>query len=158
MPPITSHFRRPLGPPELVSSLLALSALSTPLFSNTNADTANVLTPNDVDQFLQDLARWHESDPDLYSAVMAPVIRGLLFHESLVRPGGLGGGDSGWRGVVSGLEALVSVKGMANLIVNMEEWNPPNATAADFERVSLMGPLCRLNVFAREWVRYRLRF
>ena len=34
----------------------------------------------------------------------------------------------------------------------MLEWIPVNATAASFEKVTLLGPLCRLGVFAREWV------
>jgi ubiquitin conjugation factor E4 B len=79
-------------------------------------------------------------------------VRQLLFHESLWRPEGLGGGDASWRGVVSGLEALVSVKSIAVMITKMPEWIPANATAASFEKVTLLGPLCRLGVFGREWV------
>lgn len=90
--------------------------------------------------------------------ILAPVVRGLLFHESLFRPEGLGGGDSSWRGVISGLEVLVSIKSIAGMITRMEEWNPQNATAATFERVSLLGPLCRLGVFWAEWVRDFLAF
>ena len=37
------------------------------------------------------------------------------------------------------------------MITRLDEWNPENATAASIERVSLMGPLCRLNVFGHEW-------
>ena len=83
---------------------------------------------------------------------MGPVVKQLLFHESLFRPEGLGGGDASWRGVVSGLEVLVSIKSIAAMITRMEEWNPTNATAPNFERQSLLGPLCRLGVFPREWV------
>jgi hypothetical protein len=88
--------------------------------------------------------------------ILAPVVRLLLFHESLFRPEGLGGGDASWRGVISGLEVLVSVKSIATMITRMEEWNPQNVTAASFERVSLLGPLCRLGVFSQEWVCYLL--
>ena len=38
------------------------------------------------------------------------------------------------------------------MITRMEEWDPPHATAFDFERTSLLGPLCRLGVFSPEWV------
>lgn len=37
------------------------------------------------------------------------------------------------------------------MITRLDEWNPKDATAANIERVSLMGPLCRLNVFGHEW-------
>jgi hypothetical protein len=84
--------------------------------------------------------------------ILGPVVRGLLFHESLFRPEGLGGGDASWRGVISGLEVLVSIKSIAAMITRMEDWNPPNATATTFEKISLMGPLCRLGVFSPEWV------
>ena len=86
--------------------------------------------------------------------ILAPVVRLLLYHESLFRPEGLGGGDASWRGVISGLEVLVSVKSIATMITRMPEWNPQNVSAASFERVSLLGPLCRLGVFSQEWVCY----
>ncbi|KIK52087.1 hypothetical protein GYMLUDRAFT_50156 [Collybiopsis luxurians FD-317 M1] len=140
---------RPLGPPELVAPLLSLSALSTPLYSS-NTSSPNTLSPSDVEQFLQDLARRFEPDNEI-DDVLGPVIRQLLFHESLFRPEGLGGGMASWRGVTSGLEALVSVKSIAAMITRMPEWNPAHANAANFETLSLMGPLCRLGVFAREW-------
>ncbi|KAF8631028.1 hypothetical protein AX15_002639 [Amanita polypyramis BW_CC] len=139
---------REVGPPELIAPLLSLSALSAPLLSAPSSP--NTLTPSDIEQFLQDLARRFEPDNEI-DDILGPVIRGLLFHESLFRPEGLGGGDASWRGVISGLEVLVSVKSIATMITRMEEWNPPNAAAFDFERVSLLGPLCRLGVFAREW-------
>ncbi|KAG5651652.1 hypothetical protein H0H81_007932 [Sphagnurus paluster] len=140
---------RPLGPPELVAPLLSLSALSAPLLSGPTA-SPNTLTPSDIEQFLQDLARRFEPDNEI-DDVLGPVIKELLFHESLFRPEGLGGGDSSWRGVVGGLEVLVSIKSIAMMITRMEEWNPPNATASTFETTSLFGPLLRLGVFSREW-------
>jgi ubiquitin conjugation factor E4 B len=79
-------------------------------------------------------------------------VRQLLFHKSLWRAEGLGGGDASWRGIVCGLEALVSVKSISVMITGMPEWIPANVTAASFERVTLLGPLCRLGVFEREWV------
>ncbi|KAJ7250831.1 ubiquitin elongating factor core-domain-containing protein [Mycena haematopus] len=140
---------RPLGPPELVAPLLSLSALSAPLLGSSSS-SPNTLTPSDIDLFLQDLTRRFEPDNEI-DGVLGPVVHQLLFHESLFRPEGLGGGDAGWRGVVGGLEALVSIKGIAVMITRMEEFNPPNATAATFEQVSLLGPLCRLGIFGREW-------
>lgn len=144
-------YSRPLGPAELVVSLLALSTLSTPLSSTTASP--NSLNASDIESFLQDLARRFEPDGEI-DEVLGPVVRQLLFHLSLWRPEGLGGGDASWRGVVSGLEALVSIKSIAIMITRMPEWIPANATAANFEKVTLMGPLCRLGVFAREWVSF----
>lgn len=144
--------RRQLGPVELVGPLLSLSALSAPLLSNTS-DSQNILAPSDVEQFLQDFARRFEPDNEI-DDILAPVVRGLLVHESLFRPEGLGGGDSSWRGVITGLEVLVSIKSIAGMITRMEDWNPPQATAADFEKVSLLGPLCRLGIFYDDWVRF----
>ncbi|PFH54088.1 hypothetical protein AMATHDRAFT_136414 [Amanita thiersii Skay4041] len=138
-----------VGAPELVTPLLSLSALSAPLLS-TPSSSPNTLSPSDIEQFLQDLARRFEPDNEI-DGILGPVVRGLLFHESLSRPEGLGGGDASWRGVVSGLEVLVSIKSVATMITRMEEWNPPEATAFDFETKSLLGPLCRLGIFAREW-------
>ena len=149
---LTKYPSRALGPPELVAPLLSLSSLSAPLISNTSAA---LLSPSDIDLFLQDIARRFEPDNEM-DEILGPVVRLLLFHESLFRPEGLGGGDAGWRGVISGLEVLVSVKSIATMITRMEEWNPQNVTAASFERVSLLGPLCRLGVFSQEWVCYLL--
>ena len=103
--------------------------------------------------FLQDLARRFEPDGELAS-VLGSTVNLLLHHESLLRPEGLGGADAGWRGVISGLEALVSVKPIAVMITQLPEWNPQDATAPDFEFKSLLGPLLRLNVFGKEWVSF----
>jgi ubiquitin conjugation factor E4 B len=113
--------------------------------------STNILGPSDIEAFLQDLARRFEPDNEI-DDILGPVVRQLMFHESLWRPEGLGGGDASWRGVVSGLEALVAVKSIAVMITRMPEWMPANATAASFEKVTLLGPICRLGVFGREWV------
>ncbi|KAH0586206.1 hypothetical protein H2248_007462 [Termitomyces sp. 'cryptogamus'] len=139
---------RMLGPAELVAPLLSLSALSGPLLAPSSSP--NTLTPSDIEQFLQDLARRFEPDNEI-DGILGPVVKSLLFHESLFRPEGLGGGDASWRGVVGGLELLVSIKAIAMMITRMEEWNPASATAPTFERMALLGPLCRLGVFSREW-------
>lgn len=133
---------------ELVAPLMSLSALSEPLYSN--AKSSGILTPGDVEPFLQDLARRFDPDNEL-DGVLGPVVCQLLFHESLAKPEGLGGGDAIWRSVVSGLEALVSVKSIAIMLTRMPEWNPSTATAPTFEKVTLMGPLCRLGTFGKEW-------
>ncbi|KAF9267408.1 ubiquitin conjugation factor E4 [Marasmius fiardii PR-910] len=139
---------RDIGPSELVAPLLSLSALSAPLLSSSTSP--NTLGPSDIEQFLQELAARFEPDNEI-DEILGPVVRNLLFHQSLSRPEGLAGGDSSWRGVVGGLEALVSVKAIVTMITRMPEWNPPAATAANIELTSLMGPLCRLGVFSREW-------
>ncbi|KIO02810.1 hypothetical protein M404DRAFT_27705 [Pisolithus tinctorius Marx 270] len=139
---------RDVGPSELVRPLLSLSAFSSPLVSTSPAD--NALNPTEVEPFLQDLAQRFEPDNEIDS-VLGPVARQLLFHESLVRPEGIGGGDSSWRAIVSGVEALVSIKSIAVMFTRLTEWNPPLATGASIEMLSMMGPLCRLGVFSREW-------
>ena len=139
-----------LGPGELVAPLVALSTLSAPLLS-ISGSTQYALEPSDVEPFLQDLARRFEPDNEI-DEILGPVVRALCFHESLSRPEGLAGGDASWRGVIGGLEALVNVKSIANMIPRLPEWNPPNAVAANIETLSLFGPLLRLGVFDREWV------
>ena len=143
-------FRRPLGPPELVAPLLSLSTLSSAFLSGP-AESSNALTSSDIEQFIQDLTRRFEPDNEI-DDILGPVVKALLFHESLFRPEGLGGGDSSWRGVIGGLELLVSIKSIAVMITRLPEWIPAHATAATFEKSSLLGPLCRLGVFSREWV------
>ncbi|TFK52628.1 hypothetical protein OE88DRAFT_1628311 [Heliocybe sulcata] len=139
---------REIGPSELVQPLLSLSSLSAPLLSSSSSQSS--LGIGDIELFLHDLVRRFEPDGELES-VLGPVVQQLLWHECLSRSGGIGGGDSSWRGVLGGLEALVAVKPIAVMITKMEAWNPPGATAPTIERVSLMGPLLRLGVFEREW-------
>ena len=138
--------RRPLGPPELVAPLLSLSALTGPLLSST-ATSTNTLGPTEVEPFLQDLVKRFEPDNEIDS-VLGPVVVKLCSHESLTV--GFASGD-GWRGVISGLEALVSVKPIAVMITRLPEWNP-DVSAPQFEMQSLMGQLLRLGVFHAEWV------
>jgi len=147
--PLTECLRRTVAPAELVAPLLSLCSPLEP-FLSTPSPLPNQLSPPEVVPFLQDIAKHFESDNKL-SGILGPAVRALLFHESLFRREGLAGVDSGWRQVIAGLEALVSVKPIAAMITQLDEWNPKNATAASIERVSLMGPLCRLNVFGHEW-------
>ena len=146
--------RRPLGAPELITPLLLLSSLSAPLLSTSTPNT--VLGPNDVEAFLQDLARRFEPDNEI-DGVLGPVVQGLCHHESLFKPEGLAGGDATWRGIIGGLEALVGIKAVANMIPRLEVWNPQgeNVKANNFEYFCLLGPLMRLGVFEREWVGFK---
>ncbi|KAI0697911.1 ubiquitin conjugation factor E4 [Cytidiella melzeri] len=140
---------KPLGPLELVTPLISLSTLSAPLLSVASSSQA-ILSPSDIEPFLKDLARRFEPDNEI-DGVLGPVVRELCFHQSLFRPEGLAGGDASWRGVIGGLEALVSVKSIAKMITRHEDFNPPTAQAHTIEAVSLLGPLLRLGVFQREW-------
>ena len=116
----------------------------------------NTLSASDITPFIQELANRFEPDNEI-DGVLGPVVKALLFHESLFRPDGIAGVDAGWRGVVGGLELLVSIKSVAKMVTRMEEWIPANTLPQNFERMSLMGPLCRLGLFSRDWVSYPLR-
>lgn len=144
--------RKPLGPEELVGPLISVSSLSTPLLSNSSSYPA--LAPSDVEQFLRDLAQRFEPDDEI-DGVLGPVVLALCTHDSLFRPEGLASSDTSWRGIISALELLVSIKPIAGMITRLEDWNPEDVTAPGFEVRSLFGPLLRLGVFEREWVRFR---
>jgi ubiquitin conjugation factor E4 B len=105
----------------------------------------------EIPQLLQDVVHRFDSEDGL-AEVLGPVVLKLLTHPSLLREEGLAASDPQWRGVLTGLEALVAHKQIAIMITKMDEWNPADATAVTFETRSLMGPLLRLNVFSREWV------
>ncbi|KAI0300378.1 ubiquitin elongating factor core-domain-containing protein [Russula brevipes] len=138
-----------VGPQEFVNALLSLSALSTGVYGG-SIQNANGLVDVEIPQILQDIV--HRFDPeDGLAEVLAPVVVKLLFHPSLFREEGLAASDPQWRGVLTGLEALVAHKQIAIMITRMDEWSPADATAVTFETRSLMGPLLRLNVFSREW-------
>ncbi|KAI0322359.1 ubiquitin elongating factor core-domain-containing protein [Amylostereum chailletii] len=138
-----------IGAAEFVGMLLSFSSFSSPLFGGSLA-SENSLNDSDIQPFLQDIV--HRFDPDgELEDVMGDIVRKLLFHPSLFNAEGIAASDSIWRGVVGGLEALVSQKEIARMITRMEEWNPSNLSAAMFERFSLLGPLLRLNVFERDW-------
>jgi ubiquitin conjugation factor E4 B len=133
-----------------VKVLLSLSTLSTGMYGGSTPNP-NSLTDVEVPQFLQDII--HRFDPeDGLADILRPVVIKLLFHPCLFREEGLAASDPQWRGILTGLEALVAHKQIAIMITKMDEWNPAAARAATFEMTSLMGPLLRLNVFTREWV------
>ncbi|KAG2051581.1 hypothetical protein BDR06DRAFT_938883 [Suillus hirtellus] len=144
-----------LGSHELLSPLLSLSALSTPLYASTTT-SQTTLAPTEVQLFLQDLvARF--ADPDELFTTLSTLVRTLIAHTLTIPSEGIGGsgGDSAWRGVIGGMEALVGVKPIAEMITRMPQWLGEGfgveVTAANFERLSLMGPLLRLGTFSREW-------
>lgn len=114
--------------------------------------TPNSLVDFEIPQLLQDIVHRFDSEDGL-AEVLGPVVIKLLSHPSLFREEGLAASDPQWRGVLTGLEALVAHKQIANMIIKMDDWSPADATAVTFETRSLMGPLLRLNVFSREWVR-----
>ena len=138
-----------MGAAELVSSLLSLSSLTGPLSSNSSS---NAIAPSEVKSFLTDIVQRFEPDGEL-DDVLGPVIRLLLSHPSLSNPQGIAGADSSWRSILAGLDILVTIKPIAALIPRMPEFNPPNANASNFEYLSLLGRLLRLNVYERDWVR-----
>lgn len=143
-----------VGPQELVDVLLSLSTLSTGMYGG-STPTPNSLANFEIPQLLQDVVHRFGAEDGL-AEVLGPVVVNLLSHPSLFREEGLAASDPQWRGVLTGLEALVSHKQIAIMITKMDDWNPADATAVTFETRSLMGPLLRLNVFSREWVREAL--
>ncbi|KAI1793388.1 ubiquitin elongating factor core-domain-containing protein [Ganoderma leucocontextum] len=133
------------GAAELVPSFMSLSALSGP-YLTANSSGALLDSP-EIETFLQDLVRRFEPDNEI-DGVLGPVVTRICSHQSLAV--GFASGD-GWRGVISGLEALVSVKPIAAMITRLPEWNPETLSAPEFETRSLLGPLLRLGVFHRDW-------
>ncbi|KAG1822730.1 ubiquitin elongating factor core-domain-containing protein [Suillus subaureus] len=144
-----------LGSHELLTPLLSLSTLSTPLYAST-ATPQTTLAPTEIQPFLQDLAA-RFTDPDELLSTLSTLISTLVAHSLIIPSEGIGGsgGDSAWRGVIGGMEALVGVKPIAEMITKMPQWLGEGfgveVTAANFERLSLMGPLLRLGTFSREW-------
>ena len=130
--------------------LLSFSSFSSPLFGG-SLESENTLNEGDIQPFLQDIVRRFDPDDEL-EGVLGDVIRGLLFHQGLFQQEGITHSKPVWRGVIGGLEALVSQKEIALMVVRMREWCPDDLTAATFEKSTLLGPLLRLNVFQREWV------
>ena len=134
-----------LGAVELVNSLLALSS-SSPLHSG--PDSAFTLSPTEVGPFLTDVCRRFESDG--LEDILGEVITSIAHSEATTLPEGLGGSNNQWRNVLGALEGLAGIKPIAIVFTRLPQWNPP-ATAPDFEKVSLMGPIARMSVFGREW-------
>ncbi|GLB45696.1 putative ubiquitin elongating factor core [Lyophyllum shimeji] len=141
---------RPIGRPEVINAILSLRPATDPYQTSPSELRLHSLTQPEIEQLLRELADRFE-DGDRIDGILGPVVEGLVFHESLFRPEGLFNRDSHWRGVVKCLEVLVSVKSIAMMMTRMKEWNPAHATAATFEKVSLLGPVCRLGMFPDEW-------
>ncbi|KAI9465596.1 ubiquitin elongating factor core-domain-containing protein [Lactarius psammicola] len=138
-----------VGPQEFVDVLLSLSTLSTGMYGG-STPSPNSLADFEVPRLLQDIVQRFDPEGGL-AEILGPVVTKLLFHPCLFREEGLAASDPRWRGVLTGLEALVAHKQIATMITKMDEWIPADATAMTFETKSLMGPLLRLNVFSREW-------
>ncbi|KAG8684545.1 hypothetical protein FRC09_015315, partial [Ceratobasidium sp. 395] len=130
-----------LGAQELLPSLLSLS--SAPLNAGS---TALGLGAGDVENFVGDLAKRFAEDglEEIFGGIIDMVVKALPAE-------GLGGGGSEWRGVVGALEALVSDKNVAMALPRLPNWLPEGVAPHTIESVSLLGPLARLSVFAREW-------
>ncbi|KAI0823925.1 ubiquitin conjugation factor E4 [Trametes gibbosa] len=133
-----------LGPAEVVPSLMSLSTMSGPYLATSSSQA--LLDASEIEVFLQDLVKRFNSDNDI-DDILGPVVEQLCFHPSVE----LGFVDDGWRNVVSGLEALVTIKPIAAMITRLPRWNPADLAAPQFERGSLLGPLLKLGVFEREW-------
>ncbi|KAG2057236.1 hypothetical protein BDR06DRAFT_1037517 [Suillus hirtellus] len=121
-----------LGSHELLSLLLSLSALSTPLYASTTT-SQTMLALTEVQPLLEDLA-----------VCFTDLVHGI----------GGSGGDTAWHGVIGGMEALVGVKPISEMITRMLQWLGEGfrvvVTTANFERLSLMGLLLRLGKFSWE--------
>ncbi|QRV77647.1 ubiquitin conjugation factor E4 [Ceratobasidium sp. AG-Ba] len=130
-----------LGAQELLPSLLSLS--SAPLNAGS---TALGLGPGDVEYFMGDLAKRFAEDglDEIFGGIIDMVLKALPAE-------GLGGGGSEWRSIVGALEALVSDKNIAMLMPRLPTWLPAGVAPHNIEIISLLGPLARLGIFAREW-------
>ncbi|KZT60276.1 hypothetical protein CALCODRAFT_429528 [Calocera cornea HHB12733] len=133
---------KPVGMVELVQPLLQLNAL--PLNAPPTA-----MSPSELEGFVSDLAK--RFDGDGLEDIMGPVVNGvmnLLKEYQFEMPNIMG---EEWRKVTAALEALVSVKSVAQMLPTLDTWDPDQAPGNLWELLSLLGPLLRLSVFPREW-------
>jgi ubiquitin conjugation factor E4 B len=163
---------KPLGIQELAMPLLAMSG-ATPLGSSVSTS----LQPHEVEPFIRDLAKRFEGDDlestfgeSLVNEIVAVITKdtGGLASSSL--------GTQSWRAGVSALDALTAVKSLAAMvrfsclqylyakphaslsqIPRLSTWVLPPLTGPTLEHRSLIGPIARLGIFAREWVNNPLR-
>ena len=137
---------KPLGSDELLPSLVALGAANS-MFS---APRSELLSTSEVLPFLNDLVQRFEADG--LQDVLGGVVRSLAFHPLLKH--GFFEPTNQWRGIAAALQELVIIKPIARMVTNMDEWTvPDDCPANELERRSLLGPLFRMGVYAREWVR-----
>lgn len=114
------------------------------------APSSELLSTSDVLPFLNDLVQRWEADG--LQDVLGGVVRSLAFHPVLKH--GFFEPTSQWRGIAAALQELVIIKPIARMVTNMDEWTvPDDCPANELERRSLLGPLFRMGVYAREWVR-----
>jgi len=128
---------------------LSLNSLAGP-YDGSN-ETRSALSGNEVDRLINDLQTRFPNQEDGLDDILGPLIHLLLFHPCLVEHEGISGGDAGWRSILFGLELLIKHRPICKMIVRLPEWCPEGADAAHIETMSLLGPLSRLGVFAREW-------
>jgi ubiquitin conjugation factor E4 B len=143
---------KPLGSDELLPSLIAVGTANS-MFS---APSSELLSTSEVLPFLNDLVQRWEADE--LQDVLGGVVRSLAFHPVLKH--GFFEPSNQWRGIAAALQELVTIKPIARMVTNMDEWTvPENCPANELEKRSLLGPLFRMGVYAREWVRgTRARF
>lgn len=115
-----------------------------------SAPSSELLSTSEVLPFLNDLVqRWEE---DGLQDVLGSVVRSLAFHPVLKH--GFFESSNQWRGIAAALQELVTIKPIARMVTNMDEWNVSGSCPAnELEERSLLGPLFRMGVYAREWVR-----
>jgi ubiquitin conjugation factor E4 B len=143
-------YRQSAGQVELLKPLLSMGSLAGPYSGG--SDQTSGFSLAEIDRLISDLqARFPNAD-DGMDEIFGPLIQLLLSHPSLAHPEGLSSGDTGWRAILVGLEALLKHRPICKLITRLPEWCPENADAAHIETESLLGPLSRLSMFAREWV------
>lgn len=139
---------QPVGHAELAEALMKMSSFSGPLLASTSDQI--LLGPGDMEQFIGDLGRRFENDG--LDEVLGPVAELVAWkNEALLRPQGLGGGDTGWRQAVGAIEALVSSKAVATMITKLPRWCPANLSPQVMEYGCLLGPLMRLHTMPHTW-------
>ncbi len=170
-----SSTSKKLGYHELLAPLLSLGGSVPLLSSNSSSPT---LESHEVEPFIQDLARRFEDDPSDLESTFRDIIQQGILPVIIKDVNGLGSTASGpasWRAGVAAIETLVSVKSIAAMasksssiymhfglirlfkVTRLPTWCP-STTAPLIERVSLLGPVARLSVFSREWVREYVHF
>jgi ubiquitin conjugation factor E4 B len=137
---------KPLGSDELLPSLIALGTANS-MFS---APSSELLSTSEVVPFLNDVVQHWEEDG--LEDILGGVVRSLAFHPVLRQ--GFFERTNQWRGIAAALQELVAIKPIAQMVTNMDEWTvPENCPANELEKRSLLGPLFRMGVYAREWAR-----
>ncbi|KAF8305671.1 hypothetical protein DL93DRAFT_2089352 [Clavulina sp. PMI_390] len=136
-----------LGIMELAVPLLSMSG-ATPLGSSVSTS----LQAHEVEPFIRDLAKRFDGDDleSTFGEALVNELMGVIIRDK----GGLASSSLGiqsWRAGVSAMEALSAVKPLAAMIPRLPGWVNPQATGPTIELLSIIGPIARLGIFAREW-------